>query len=393
MPRIEDLKICFVHNEYRSSLPSGENSSVLNDIRALSESGVKVSYLNFKSDIFISKNRLSKLLSLIFTLVSPWPPKAIRKEVQSGNSQIFHFHNTFPMIGTSAFRYLRRRNRLVVVTLHNARLDCLSASHFRSGKSCYKCSITGNYKYGIFYRCFKGNFAGSFYLSIYNRLMVSALKNVDHFVVLNSFSKKMLESVGVDRRSISVRIPIPPLAKIQTTVKENRIVFAGRLSEEKGLKLLLDAWRMCKEIRADWKLIIAGSGDLENLVREFIRIDQSIEFLGLVSQDRIDVELAKASAICVPSLGYEGFPTTIAHAPQFGVCAVVTDIGPLSDLNEPWVIKCEATSNGLANAFETVLLNDLRPFFLSSQLWHQENRFKSQEAKDLLDIYQKVGRG
>ena len=105
------------------------------------------------------------------------------------------------------------------------------------------------------------------------------------------------------------------------------------------------------------------------------------------------MELAKALAICVPSLGYEGFPTTIAHATQFGVCPVVTDIGPLSDLNEPWVIKCEATSNGLANAFETVLLNDLRPFFLSSQLWHQENRFKSQDAKDLLDIYQKVGRG
>lgn len=384
------MKICYVHNEYRSLLPSGENVSVLKDYESLKRNRVDAHLITLKSDDFIETNFFKKMWTLIHVLVGVYPPKRIRKDISRIRPDICHFHNFFPLVGMQTFKYLHRRKIKVVVTIHNVRLNCLSASHFRSGRGCFKCSVRKGHIPGIFFRCFKGSAFASTYLALFNFRTVRALKYVDQFIVLNKFSMSMLESAGVGPEKISIRVPIPSRFQNAIKLKEKRILFAGRLSEEKGIRLLMKAWKHAGLSNSGWTLVVAGSGELEGEVTKVCDADSSVEFLGYVTQNYIDEELAKASAICVPSLGYEGFPTLIAQSSQFGICALVTNINSFQDFEESWLIKCETDINSLAEALRTLENCEISEKHIASQLWYEKKRKETLNARDLMQIYTKT---
>ena len=89
-------------------------------------------------------------------------------------------------------------------------------------------------------------------------------------IAVNNFHKLQLIELGISQNKITViNNPLNlSIKKIKT--KENSIVYAGRLSKEKGLIELLEAWKEA-DIK-DYNLLIIGDGELRNQLKNILQV-------------------------------------------------------------------------------------------------------------------------
>lgn len=104
-----------------------------------------------------------------------------------------------------------------------------------------------------------------------------------------------------------------------------RAGFVGRLTEDKGFRILMEAWENIKENESSMKLVIAG--DIENdlsadpIVTRFLA-RQDVIYLGYCENP--DSIYDKLDVLILPSFR-EGLPTVVLEAASKGVPAVVSD--------------------------------------------------------------------
>lgn len=383
------MKILYLHNEYRSSSPSGENQVVKSDFVMLRELGVDIDYLTLDSDSLFSQSRLLQICNLLKTFIFRLPPGIICDYIIRNRPDIVHIHNTFPLVGFKIFRYLHNRGIKIVLTIHNTRISCLNSTHFRRGSECNKCSIDAGYMWGIIHACFQHSRLSSVYLSLYNKFFVHSFSYVDHFVVLNNYSRELLLSQGIPSSAISKRVPIRALARKPLT-KKRQVLFAGRLTEEKGVNSLLEAWGISNMKNLGWMLAIAGAGHLEHLVRQTVKLDSTVSFFGFLNQEELAKLISESSILCLPSKGYEGFPSIIAQAAESGVSVISSNIGPLTELSTSWVTCVDPEPLALAKELDAHVDLDLTSKFEDSKKWFQRMQSNCDSGKDLLSIYSKV---
>ena len=106
-------------------------------------------------------------------------------------------------------------------------------------------------------------------------------------------------------------------------------MFAGRLSPEKGVETLLEAWSLHQE---PVRLLVAGDGDLAPAVQAAAAADPRIEFLGWQERERISELVADAACVVIPSLWYEGFVRTIVEAYARGTPVLASHLGAMAEL-------------------------------------------------------------
>lgn len=111
------------------------------------------------------------------------------------------------------------------------------------------------------------------------------------------------------------------------------ILYAGVLDSRKGYSDLLRAFACIASKYPDWKLIFAGSGELEKAGRlaTELGISEQVEFRGWVTGDDKDRLFRQASIFCLPSYA-EGFPMAVLEAWAYGLPVVSTPVGGLPDI-------------------------------------------------------------
>jgi glycosyltransferase involved in cell wall biosynthesis len=155
-------------------------------------------------------------------------------------------------------------------------------------------------------------------------------KQVDAFIALTDFQRDKMVEAGLPSDRVFVKPnfysgnPIP----LKWEDRGNYAVFAGRLSSEKGVHTLVQAWLAMDD---DFELHVLGDGPLRDAI---FRLAQSrphrpVRFLGQVSSKEAEREIAQAKLLIVPSECIEGFPMVIREAFAFGTPVAVSDIGPL----------------------------------------------------------------
>ncbi|MAT38414.1 MAG: hypothetical protein CL946_02285 [Ectothiorhodospiraceae bacterium] len=108
------------------------------------------------------------------------------------------------------------------------------------------------------------------------------------------------------------------------------VVAVGRFSREKGFDILLEAWNIfLKEVTAPCRLLIAGSGEEESLLRSMA--DESVEFLGEVAD--MNSVYAQADAVVIPSRE-ETVSYVLLESGDAGVPVVCSDVGGMADIVE-----------------------------------------------------------
>ena len=125
------MKILFIHNFYRSKIPSGENEVFITEKKILKEKGHTIEEHIRYSDEINSKNLYSKLKVGLLIAWNHFSYKSILRLVDNFKPDIVHVHNTFPLISPSIF-YAVGKKSAMVLTLHNYRLFCSNGMLLRS---------------------------------------------------------------------------------------------------------------------------------------------------------------------------------------------------------------------------------------------------------------------
>lgn len=115
----------------------------------------------------------------------------------------------------------------------------------------------------------------------------------------------------------------PPEAMHTLSGTEDTVLFAGRLTAEKGLPQLMQAVEQLRAERAI-TLLVAGEGDLKERVTQ---AGDSVCYLGKLSFEQVVGAIRAATVFCFPSVHPEGFPTSMLEAAACSACVVCTLAG------------------------------------------------------------------
>lgn len=114
--------------------------------------------------------------------------------------------------------------------------------------------------------------------------------------------------------------------------KDDYILYLGRITPEKGIRLLIEAFR---QVRTEKKLLIAGgasdSSEYFRELRELARGDERIVFTDFVQGQVLEELYSNALVYVLPS-ELEGMPISLLEAISCGNCCLVSDIPENSDV-------------------------------------------------------------
>ena len=110
------------------------------------------------------------------------------------------------------------------------------------------------------------------------------------------------------------------------------LFYLGQIEEQKGIIFLIKAFK--KMNNPAWQLFIAGRGQQENNIKELIKNNPKINFLGFLVKEQLNELFKKIDLVVLPSLCYENSPTVIYESYQQGTAVLVSDSGGQVELVE-----------------------------------------------------------
>ena len=325
------MKILLGHNYYRSSAPSGEDVVFRNERMLLEKKGVEIiAFERFNDDI--DDATLFKRIRL--ALRGAWSRQTyndVSHIIRKTRPDVAHFHNTFPLITASAYAACQDYQVPVVQTLHNFRFICPNALLIRDGKPCEDCVGT-NLVPALKYRCYRGSIAASgaqVWAISRNRWCGTYKTLVNRYIALTHFAASKLVAGGLPKDRMSVKSNFLPVVPEANNKVENYAVYVGRLTEEKGVRTLLEAWKKIREL----PLKIVGDGALRSELEDLVKQHSlTVEFLGYRSNEEAINIVSKAKCQIIPSECYEGFPMVVLEAYACGTPVIASRIGSLDEI-------------------------------------------------------------
>ena len=320
------MKILIVHNKY--SQLGGEDVAVDNEIELLSD------YFNVETIFF--KNEIKSYLSQFIYFIrnnNKTSVSELEKKIKEFQPDIAYVHNTWFKASLAIFNVLRKHNIKTLVKLHNFRYDCtrffLKHNHLKTDHTCPKCGMI-NKRSSFFNKYFKESFLKSVFMIIYGKKYFKILNRDElKILVLTNFHKKYLTSLGIQSSKIYVsRNPIKINNKKLANSKKNYFVYSGRISEEKGVNELINAF-LDSNIK-DFGLKIVGDGpDLKKLKNKYSK--NNIEFLGLIPNKESLKIIENSIAVITATKLYEGQPMLLCEASSLGVPSIFPNFGGISE--------------------------------------------------------------
>jgi glycosyltransferase involved in cell wall biosynthesis len=156
----------------------------------------------------------------------------------------------------------------------------------------------------------------------------------DRVIVLSSSWKNWLkDSLRISDTLVVLYNPCMDVEAIMPEARQNIILFAGALTVRKGYADLIRAFGGIASQAIDWKLVFAGSGEIEKgkKLAEELGISNQIEFAGWVNGTDKAKLFASARIFCLPSYA-EGFPMAILDAYSYGIPVITTPVGGIPDI-------------------------------------------------------------
>jgi glycosyltransferase involved in cell wall biosynthesis len=251
---------------------------------------------------------------------------------------LVHLHNIYHQLSPSILRPIRRADIPAVMTLHDYKLACPTYRFLDHGTICEAC-VPRKFWNAALRRCNGGSLAAS---------ALSALEMTWHTaadlyggVRVFACPSRFLEGKMREGRVHPSRLRwVPNFVEVGAIEPKDRpgghVVYAGRLSSEKGVDVLIEAIARHPELTAD----IAGDGperpSLERLASDRAVADR-IRFHGRLPADRLRSLLRASAVLALPSRWYENMPLIVLEAFASGVPVVATDLGGIPELIQPGV--------------------------------------------------------
>lgn len=316
------MKVAFVHSFYNEQFPSGENSAVISQVRALERVGHEVKLFA----IHTSDEKPTVIYKLRAALrVASGLGKNPLREIKAFGPDIVHVTNLFPNYST---RWLRKLRSPFVVSLHNYRPICAAGTFFVENQQCFQCLDKSNSLPSVRKRCYRNSFFATLPLSISNRNLSVKNPIATHaakILVLTEEAKQYYQKAGWPSEKLEI---VPnfidtydqEILKSAMTVNKNPDwIVVGRLTPEKGILQLIADWP------ANERLVIVGDGPLKSKITELIQPRANISAVGSQSRENVLQLMAKSTGLVFPSLWPEGLPLVFLEAISLGLPTVARE--------------------------------------------------------------------
>lgn len=318
-------KVLIINTKYKKF--GGEDANIVEEQKFLKKYYI-VEYLEFDNS---SKLNIYDLIAF-FNNSNIQSNKELIKVLNRFKPDFVYIHNTWFKANLGIFKILEKYQIPVLLKIHNFRFVCtknfLSKNHFKENEQCLMC---GNKKSNnkIINKYFQKSYIKSFFVLMYGKKYFNILKKNDlNIVVLNQFYKNYLIDSGFNKNKI--KILFNPI----TTTKSNtyfstseQVVYAGALTDEKGLINLLNSWVKSK---TNLKLYIIGSGYLEKFLIDKYKY-KNIAFLGFLSNYETVNIIKKSRAVITCTKLFEGQPRLLSEASINGIPSIFPKTGGLAE--------------------------------------------------------------
>ncbi len=269
----------------------------------------------------------------------------LKKIIYDIKPDIIHIHNFYghlsPSILLSLKNYKSKNKDIKIIqTLHDYSIVCPNSSLYNYSKEnvCELC-VGHSIKMNIIWENCYGSLLYSTLKFFRSQLALSVLKHVDvidKFIVPSLFLIKILQKEGIKLDKIChIRNPVlESIPEIDYSLKENIIIFVGRLSREKSIDTLIKAF--IESDIPDWKLVIVGEGNPmeKSRLESMCNRNNNISFTGWLGRKDIEELMKKAKILVLPSSLYENQPTVVIEAIAYRVLPIVRNIGGMKELAE-----------------------------------------------------------
>lgn len=320
------MRVLLVHNHYQNA--GGEDAVFAAEGALLRRHGHEVVEYVDDNHRIDGANRLKLAADTI------WSRDAharLRALIRDRRPQVAHFHNTFPLISPAAYAACKAEGVAVVQTLHNYRLICPAANLFRDGRVCEECLGRTAPWPGVRHACYRGSRAQTAVAAAMlttHRLRRTWGRDVDRYIALTEFSRQKLIAGGLPPEKCVVKPNFIEHDPGMKTAEGDYFLFIGRLTVDKGVPTLLEAWRSG---HPPAPLHIAGDGPLAVAVADVADCPH-ICYLGQVPRSTVLAQMRGARALLFPSQWYESFPVTIVEAMACGLPVIAARHGAMAEI-------------------------------------------------------------
>lgn len=347
------MKILLVHCHYR--LPGGEDAVFAAERAMLERHGHEV--LVYERSNEEAAHGLPKALLPLHAIWNRAAARDVKRIIQTKNVDAVHIHNTLLLLSPAVVRAAKHTGVPVVQTLHNFRLFCPNGILLRGGQVCEDCPHHG-LACAVRHRCYRGSLAQTLVVAAAYGLhrLLGTWRGVTMVALTEFDRRKLLEfnrlhpMFDADRLVVKpnlVCVPDGPVTPWEP--RKNQMLFAGRLEELKGLRTVLEAWRLLGD--AAPTLLVAGEGPLGDWARA--QNLPNVRFLGQLSRTELHARMAESRAVVAASLCYESFALVPAEAHALGTPVLASDLGNVGASVQPGVDGLRFTpgdANALAGA-------------------------------------------
>lgn len=320
------MRILIVHERYRQR--GGEDIAVDAERALLARAGIDV------VDHILDHHQIRGEGSLALGLGAVWSPagqRAVAATIARARPDLMHVHNFFPMLSPAVYDAARDAGLPVVQTLHNYRLLCPNGLLLRDGRPCEECRDRVVKWPGVLHRCYRGSRAASAAAAAMaglHRWRGTWTTRVDLFLALTPFARDRFVAGGLPAERVAVSpIALPDPGPAPWDEGRQGALYVGRLSPEKGLDTLLDAWT-----DIDRPLTIVGDGPLRAALEH--RAPPRVTVAGPLDPAGVAAAMARAALLVFPSLAYENFPLTVVEAMARGLPVLASRRGAAAGMIE-----------------------------------------------------------
>ncbi|RYY06236.1 MAG: glycosyltransferase, partial [Sphingobacteriaceae bacterium] len=313
------MKVLYIHTYYKEK--GGEDVVFEMEKVKMQQNSITIKSLAFNNFNYT----FFKVLFYHFNIFSYF---RVIKTIRLFKPDIIHIHNLHFSASPAIIWAASLCKIPMVMTLHNYRLICPSGILYHNGEV-FLDSVKGNFPWqAVKKRVYKNSFVLSFWLasSMWLHKKIGTWKKIKEFIILTEFAKNIFlqANIGILEKQITVKSNFIIHSAGTDIVQKSGFVYVGRLSEEKGIDTVIEAYQ-----QSPFNLTIIGDGVLRKKVQVFVKANPQVKYLGF--QDNLMVqEILKSTGILLfPSKSFEGMPITIIESLAGGTPVIASALGSI----------------------------------------------------------------
>ncbi len=355
------MRILIIHNKYGKY--SGEEAVVDAQVKLLRSKGYDViTYFRSSEELENMSNGKAKAFFMAFH--NSKAIKEIKALIIDRKIDLVHIHNLYPIISPAVLPEIKKLGIPIAMTVHNYRLLCPNGLFFTNGTICEKC--TG---FGKELNCIANNCEGSVLKSVgyafrnmWARTRKYYMNHVDAYLCLTEFQKSKLTANQFEEKKCYV---IPNMYNKEVTNidynidKRHYVAYAGRISPEKGISVLLAAAKRLPHIS------FQIAGQMREGYNKELEIPDNVILKGMLNAEAMKTFYSQARLYLHTSICYEGFPMVFPEAMAFKLPIIAPKMAGYPEI-------AEHNFNGLL--FKPKDVEHLKKLILS--IWDDEVKLK-----------------